>query len=278
MGSFLDHLVGTWKILTAWGQPEALRLAGLFHSVFATDFFERPLVPWEAIPELRQRIGGEATDIVVCFCSIDRLQLAVDCADRVAIPAEGLRVETHRGNGTQQLSAARVGDLLVLEMANEAEQSGDAETGPGHWMTLCSHLARLARGASRVPPPVFDAGLGTLGDAAEAEATACYRRATMAEAFLPDPVRGEALVEACRRNPWVGEPWLLRAALSLREGRSEEALGEVAEGERRLLQWGTAWDKRRTWIEWLGFARALRGEAEAQVDERRLRPDGRTRD
>jgi len=261
MGSFLDHLVGTWKILTAWGQPEALRLAGLFHSILATDFFERPLVPWEVVPELKARIGSEATELVVCFCSIDRLQLAVDCADLEAIPAEGLRVEDRRRGGSLQLPAARIGDLLVLEMANEAEQSGDAATGPGHWMTLCAHLARLARGATRRPPPVFDAGLGTLSDAAESEAAACYRRAT-AEGPLSDSARREALGEACRRNPWVGEPWLLRAALSLRAGHREQALAEIETGGRRLQQWGTAWDKRRSWIDWIGLGQALRSEAE----------------
>src|ERR1044071_9243970 len=62
VGSFLDHLFGTWRILTAWRQPDDLRLCGLFHSVLATDMFERPLVGPDAIPELRALIGEVGSD------------------------------------------------------------------------------------------------------------------------------------------------------------------------------------------------------------------------
>ncbi len=251
IGTFLDHLLGTWRILTAWGQPEDLRLCGLFHSVLATDMFERPLVGPDAIPELRALAGAVVVDRVVLFCTVDRFALAATCADLEALPAEGLRVTNFRTGERAMLSAAGLADLLVLEMANEAEQSGSATGGPAAWMALCAHLARLAGRLARRRPPVFDRCSSLLAPAAEARAIERFRTLS-----VDDPAaNAEAdLLEVCRLNPFAAEPKILFAERALARRRFAEADSYAAAGLELLVQWGTPWDKRYPWEVWIARA------------------------
>jgi len=251
VGSFLDHLLGTWRILTAWGQPEDLRLCGLFHSVLATDMFERPLVGPDALPELRAQVGAAALDRVVLFCTVDRLALAATCADLDALPAEGLRVTHFRTGERATLSAAGLADLLILEMANEAEQSGSVTEGPAAWMALCAHLARLAGRLARRRPPVFDRCASLLPPGAEARAIERFRTLS-----VDDPARNaEAdVLEVCRLNPFAAEPKILFAERALARRRFAEADSYATAGLELLMQWGTPWDKRYPWEVWIARA------------------------
>jgi hypothetical protein len=251
VGTFLDHLFGTWRILTAWGQPNDLRLCGLFHSVLATDMFERPLVGPDAIPELRAQVGAVALDLVVLVCTVDRLALAAACADLEVLPAEGLRVTNFRTGERATLSARSLADLLVIEMANEAEQSGSVAEGPAAWMALCAHLARLAGRLARRRPPVFDRCSSLLPPGAEATAIERFRTLS-----VDDPASNvEAdLLEVCRLNPFAGEPKILFAERALARRRFAEADSFAAAGLELLAQWGTPWDKRYPWEVWIARA------------------------
>jgi hypothetical protein len=251
IGAFLDHLFGTWRILTAWGQPDDLRLCGLFHSVLATDMFERPLVEPDAIPELRAQVGAVALDLVVVFCTVDRLALAATCADLEVLPAEGLRITNFRTGERATLSAPSLADLLIIEMANEAEQSGSVTEGPAAWMALCAHLARLAGRRARRRPPVFDRCSSLLSPGAEARAIERFRALA-----VDDPacnVEADVL-EVCRLNPFAAEPKILFAERALARRRFAEADSYAAAGLELLAQWGTAWDKRYPWEVWIARA------------------------
>ena len=72
---FSAHLRGVYDVLTAWGAPEPLALAGLAHSVYATDGFQDPACLSFA-PENRRAvaaaIGPDAEAIVYAFCITDR--------------------------------------------------------------------------------------------------------------------------------------------------------------------------------------------------------------
>src|SRR5580765_31001 len=41
--AFVEHLIGTWRILTLWKQPPDLCLAGLYHSGYGTQHFHSSL-------------------------------------------------------------------------------------------------------------------------------------------------------------------------------------------------------------------------------------------
>ena len=251
VGSFLDHLFGTWRILTVWGQPHDLRLCGLFHSVLATDMFERPLVGPDAIPELRALVGDVALDLVVLFCTVDRLALAATCADLEALPAEGLRVTNFRTGERAMLSAPSLADLLVIEIANEAEQSGSVTDGPAAWMALGAHLARLAGPFARRRPPMFDRCSSLLPPGAEARAIERFRTLSVDD---PASNREADVLEVCRLNPFAAEPKILFAERALARRRFAEADSYAVAGLELLAQWGTPWDKRYPWEVWIARA------------------------
>jgi hypothetical protein len=251
VGSFLDHLFGTWRILTAWGQPDDLRLCGLVHSVLSTDLFETPLVGPDAIPELRALVGDAALDLVLVFCTVDRLALAATCADLEALPAEGLRVTNFRTGERATLSAPGLADLLVIEMANEAEQSGSVAEGPAAWMALCAHLARLAGPLARRRPPIFDRCSSRLPPSAEVRAIERFRTLSVAD---PASNLEADVLEVCRLNRFAAEPKILFAEYALARRRFAEADGYAAAGLELLVQWGTPWDKRYPWEVWIARA------------------------
>jgi hypothetical protein len=79
-GNFLNHLVGVYKILVAWNQPQFICRAGLFHSVYGTfdyrtsHFFDLR----DGRQALRDLIGPAAEEISFAICTSDRLLLMRD--------------------------------------------------------------------------------------------------------------------------------------------------------------------------------------------------------
>jgi len=90
--TFFNHLVGTYNILRTWQQSEDLCLAGLFHSIYGTEFFKHDIVfQRETIKKL---IGEKAENIAYQFCNIPRSSI-IDSG---------------------------VKDLIILSIANDLEQ------------------------------------------------------------------------------------------------------------------------------------------------------------
>ena len=71
-GTLLQHLEGTWSLLRDWGNPEAICLAGLYHSVYGTGGFEQQSVPLEERPRIAGLIGTEAERLVYLFGACER--------------------------------------------------------------------------------------------------------------------------------------------------------------------------------------------------------------
>ena len=61
--SLTDHLLGVEAILLRWGAPAAVQAAGLFHSIYGTEYFRRAIQSHEARDEVREVIGAEAEDL-----------------------------------------------------------------------------------------------------------------------------------------------------------------------------------------------------------------------
>jgi hypothetical protein len=107
---FMSHLIGTRRLLVSWGSRPALCDAGLFHSVYGTEFFqpaqraERDVVT--AI------VGAEAERIAWLWCNIRRATLDPN-NDTVEL----------RGDGTvEHLTAHEVDDIATLWAADTVEQ------------------------------------------------------------------------------------------------------------------------------------------------------------
>jgi hypothetical protein len=99
--TFFNHLYNTFRILKNLNQSEDVCLAGLYHSVYDTDFFKANLNLNDE--DVIDKIGKYSNFLVKVFCSADR----DDCIFR----------------NTLCLPTNVNKDLLYILYANEVEQS-----------------------------------------------------------------------------------------------------------------------------------------------------------
>jgi hypothetical protein len=67
--NLFDHLLGTYKILKKNGKPEYICWAGLFHSVYETEYVSFNTVYTRA--QVISIIGEEAENLVYIFCNLN---------------------------------------------------------------------------------------------------------------------------------------------------------------------------------------------------------------
>ncbi|KAE9595331.1 hypothetical protein Lal_00042493 [Lupinus albus] len=67
----------------------------------------------------------------------------------------------------------------------------------------------------------------------------------------------ELLVRSIKKNPFVGEPYVVLSQVYLTNGRFEEAEKYAERGLTLLLEWGCPWDKRTSWEGWIAWSRVL---------------------
>src|SRR5215831_7808980 len=96
---FLSHLAGTRRLLVTWGERAALCDAGLFHSVYGTEYFTPDRTPDRR--DVIAVIGAEAERIAWLWCTIRRDTLDVTSRS----------VQLRHGEATEKLTAAEVRDV-----------------------------------------------------------------------------------------------------------------------------------------------------------------------
>lgn len=284
-GTFHDHLLGVWRILVAWRQPADVCRLGLMHSVYSNSFVRMKVFDAEHAAgreTVRDLIGEEAERLVYTFCEIRREEL-LPFGDQ-AVPADGIRVGLHHGEGSVQLSRRELGIFLVVTMADYAEQFfgwqdrlfalperdgtrrggphalWPGESRPGLWMGLDTKLGLRAAACGATPlPPVFAGCTATLERDAENEARDLYWQVVSDPALQDDdPAHAEGLLRrAGELNPFVAEPHVLRAQLCVTQRRWDEAAAAAAQALALQAQWATAWDKRLAWEAWVAWTRVL---------------------
>jgi hypothetical protein len=259
--SLQEHLVRTYQILCAWGQAVRVRRAGLMHSVYGTNALEVALFqPWER-KTVARLIGADAEVLAFLFGSIDRARLARDLADRSALPGAGVVVENWRTGEEMLLATPRLADLLIIDLANAADQAHHEEGGPGLWMAGASHRCGLLRTAGH-RLPFFGQGSVRLGADAEARARDMYLE--VSDGALSPANAIADLKKVIAANPFVGEPHLMLAS-HLLESAPAIAVEHARRGLALLGAWATAWDKRASHGQWIAWGEALRRSAhEAQ--------------
>lgn len=280
--SFLDHLRGVWLMLVAWEQPQAVCRLGLFHSAYSNSFISMNLYdPTRDRAALTELIGAAAEGLVYIFCSIDRQQLEEMVLEEGVVRAEGYALRHIRTGESLHVSGAEAAAFVTETLADELEQrfgwQSDLEAGdvaavwPGAFlptlrMSRTNALALALRASGLVPPerlpPIFRRCSARLQPEDEEASRALYWAAVSAppgrEAGGGTAAEQLAqLEEAARRNPFVGEPHLVRAQLLLLQGRWAEAEGAAACGVALLAEWATAYDKRMPWNAWLNWGRCL---------------------
>jgi hypothetical protein len=111
--ALLDHLLGTRQLLIDWEARPALCDAGLFHSVYGTEYYELQAIPLAMRSEVQQLIGDEAESLAWLFCMIRRESLLENPG-----PEGQWRVQHRLTDEWLPLTTTQFQDLLTLTFAN----------------------------------------------------------------------------------------------------------------------------------------------------------------
>jgi hypothetical protein len=152
--------------------------------------------------------------------------------------------------------------LVLLHMANLAEQAHAGDGSPGRWLARVRELAELLVDSDAVTPPSFVALLGEFSDAEESLTRRAYLKAISDDG----QARANGLALAAAVCPVVSEPCVWLAYLARGEQQDAVARSWTTPARKRLLALGTAWDRRLSFDEWLALIDALElsaGEAPA---------------
>ena len=184
-----------------------------------------------------------------------------------------------RPGTTVHVSREELAKLIVVTVADIAEQltgvsafidvyQPDQPTKlwpgngkPGLGLAWFSEMLQLAAPHLQNAPPIFNDCTTILRDEDESYARDCYWDVVQREESLAPDEQQHRLREAICANPFIAEPHVLLAQLLLMDGCWEEAAHHSATALEILYCWGTCWDKRMGWAQWIGFTRMLHLQA-----------------
>jgi aspartyl/asparaginyl beta-hydroxylase/uncharacterized protein DUF6817 len=246
--TLLDHLRDTAAIVGRWGHPEWLVCAALIHSVYGTDAYHHQLIAPSRRDELAPIAGARAERLAYLFCATPRRPLLAG-THRWArdLPMRALAGAPDAGDvpgATRGESDA----LVLLHMANLADQARAADGSPGRWLVRLRDLGELLTDSDEVAPPACIALLSSLRDEDESRAIRAYAHATGAGG---DAAQISALALAATACPVLAEPCVELGRLARDRGDDAAAQSWADQARARLRLLGTAWDKRRTYEQWL---------------------------
>jgi hypothetical protein len=116
--NYLAHLVAVYRYMEERGCPEELCRAGMFHSIYGTERFQRFALPLERRPEVRGLIGQRAECLAYLNCAMDRATF-----DRAAAQDGGPYRFRDRITGEEvELSPADFDDLCRIHLYDWLEQ------------------------------------------------------------------------------------------------------------------------------------------------------------
>jgi hypothetical protein len=116
--SYLAHLIGVYRYMKEKGCSEELCRAGMFHSIYGTELFQRFGLPLERRPEVRALIGERAEHLAYLNCAMDRASF-----DRAAEQAmEPYHIVDRITGETVSLSQAAFDDLCRVHLFDWLEQ------------------------------------------------------------------------------------------------------------------------------------------------------------
>lgn len=268
----LEHLSETAAVLARWHQPETLQHAALLHSVYGTDAYRHELLGAGDRGELAAIAGDQAERLAYLFSITPRGPLLAGTY-RWAPQALGRQAEAEAPPSRDELDA-----LVMLHMANLAEQAATSAGAPGRWLVKLHDYAELVMDSETITLPGFLAGLAGLSSEDEAELRRAYRAALL----LTDDLEARAtrLAASASLCAVVPEPCVWLAHLAAQRGDEGAARTWVRLAGRRLDELGTVWDKRLSFEEWAKLIRALgdrpRAERANAAEAARAHADPRT--
>jgi aspartate beta-hydroxylase len=252
--TLLDHLVGTSRIVRCWQQPLWLQCAALIHSVYGTDAYPNAAVSLSRRTEVAEVAGAQAERLAYLFCVTPRGPLLAG-THRWARDLPSRSIQPVPDAPEDPPTRAELDALVLIHMANLAEQARAADGSPGRWLVRIREVAELLEDSDSVTLPLLFAQLAALSKADEATVCAAYRDAVGRGDDLE--ARASRFALAASVCPAVPEPCVWLGALSHWRGDDVSARSWAAHARRQLLELGTPWDKRLTSDEWLAIIDAL---------------------
>jgi hypothetical protein len=250
-----QHLRGTQRILAAWGQSTILQRAGLCHSLYSTDAFEQRSVSLSNRDLVRKAIGQESEELVFLFCAIQRAPFfrsvlrADSLRPSVAIPIQ-VRQSFHALEPTVSGTQAR--DLLILHLANFAEQAGGRNEGPTLWLEQFQRLVQVLEDKAPDSVPTVLKHLRDIDHYAERQALTTYIRAIRLSANAEVAI--SLMEEVARLLPLVADPHVWLSWLWSQRGDNFRRRQHGRLAKEKLFAFGAAWDQRLPFDDWLALA------------------------
>lgn len=252
--TLLAHLVGSYEIVRRWEQSNVIAHAALVHSVYGTDVYARPLLPLSRRHELINLVGEQAERLAYLFAVTPRGPLFAGTHAWLRGTPQRL-VSGADGAAESPASRDESDALIVLHMANLAEQAQARDGRPGVWLAKLRDLAEVLMESHAVTLPAFLAELATFTAIDEEHVRDLYRSGLVEGEDLD--ARRNRLALAAATCPVVPEPCVWLAHLSRCRHDASGAKWWARSAQRRLLKLGTVWDKRLTFAEWGQLARCL---------------------
>ncbi len=144
--TLLDHLRGTYELLTQWECNEATCVAGLFHSIYGTQTFAHSLLDHSQRGYVRSLIGVAAEQLVYFFSTTDRNKYF----DNIGA-SDVMLLNTIDGE-LVEVPSATLNALVAIEVANTVEQ--------------IPHKPRISRGVMEVYTRQCEAAKAVIPDEA----------------------------------------------------------------------------------------------------------------
>ena len=142
-GSYLGHAAGVYRDLKAWGCSDELSNAGLFHSIYGTEIFQRFTLPLEKRDEVRALIGDRAERLVYLNCAIVYASF-----DATVARDQRPYTMTDRFCGDQvEIAEDDFADLCTIHLCDRLEQfprSRDVDFRPQVFRHLAERLGGVA--------------------------------------------------------------------------------------------------------------------------------------
>jgi aspartate beta-hydroxylase len=253
--TLLEHLVETRNLIGRWGQPESLQRAALIHSVYGTDVYRGQLLRRSRRDELARVAGAEAERLAYLFSVTPRGPLLAGTYTWMRSPAHEEPHSEPEAPDTAPATREELDALVLLHMANLAEQARAADGSPAPWLVTLRQVAEPLLDSAAVDLPSFVALTLSLTEEDESLGRRSYLRGLRED---EDPAaRVGALGLAAAVLSVVAEPCVWQAHLAWRRDDPSIAQAWAATARRRLDELGTAWDKRLSFEEWRRLAVAL---------------------
>jgi hypothetical protein len=140
---FLAHLIGVYKDLERWGGDLDVCRAGMFHSIYGTELFQKFCLPLERRSEVRDLIGERAEWLSFLNSVMDRGNW-----DRIFLEQTGERAVINRITGEKyRLSQGDFDDLVTVHVCDWLEQvprSHDWDYRRAAYQAMAEYLGGIA--------------------------------------------------------------------------------------------------------------------------------------